>query len=65
MVKDSAAFLKFSERQRARRLTNLTPAERDRISRTLIRAMYRHGRPRVRHDTPRALAFYVGSGKPA
>jgi len=59
MIKDPMKHLRLSERDRARKLARMSVREKIRIGEDLIRAYFRHHKPRMRHDRPRALAFFL------
>lgn len=57
MIKNSVAFLRTAERERARRLRRLTERQREQLARDLAGAMAASGAVRTRTDHPRALCY--------
>jgi len=65
MIKNPSAYLRTAEQARTRALRKMSVQERIRVGEDLIRALFSQGTPRSRRDRPRALAYYVKSGKRA
>lgn len=65
MIKNPSAYLRMAERARTRALRKMSVRERIRVGEDLIRALFSQGMPRPRRDRPRALEYYVKSGKRA